>query len=307
MSSSELESTTTTTTTGAAEGKPAALQVAVASYDLAAGAPGRFLVGMFDTERGAVGYGGAKLQLFFLGENDTKGTPEPKSTAEGRYVSIPGSSPPPADTSKAVFLTSADKGVYEAEVTFDRPGFWGVEAAVDVEGKTESARAGFKVLPAHEVPAAGETAPASRNLTVSSSGVDPAAIDSRAGADKPVPDEALHQTTVADALAAKRPVLLVVSTPTFCVSRFCGPITDEAAKLAETYSDRAAFIHVEVWKDFDQKQLNDAAAEWISTSDGGAQEPWVFLIGADGKIVRRFDNVATREAIEPLLQALPKL
>jgi hypothetical protein len=31
---------------------------------------------------------------------------------------------------------------------------------------------------------------------------------------------------VADAIAAGRPVMVVGSTPVFCVSRFCGPITD---------------------------------------------------------------------------------
>ena len=34
-------------------------------------------------------------------------------------------------------------------------------------------------------------------------------------------------------------------------------------------------------------------------------EPWVFLVGADGKIAARWDNVVTREAVEPMLQALP--
>jgi hypothetical protein len=31
----------------------------------------------------------------------------------------------------------------------------------------------------------------------------------------------------------------------------------------------------------------------------------VFLIGADGKIAARWDNVVTRDEIEPSLQALP--
>ena len=34
-------------------------------------------------------------------------------------------------------------------------------------------------------------------------------------------------------------------------------------------------------------------------------EPWVFLIGADGRIAARWDNVATRGEIEPLLRDLP--
>ena len=37
------------------------------------------------------------------------------------------------------------------------------------------------------------------------------------------------------------------------------------------------------------------------------QEPWVFVIGADGRIAARFDNVVTRGELEPLLKALPVL
>jgi peroxiredoxin len=32
----------------------------------------------------------------------------------------------------------------------------------------------------------------------------------------------------------------------------------------------------------------------------------VFLIGPDGRIVARWDNVATRDEIEPLLKRLPE-
>jgi hypothetical protein len=116
----------------------------------------------------------------------------------------------------------------------------------------------------------------------------------------------LHQSTIAQALAEKRPVLLVISTPTYCESLFCGPVTEMAAGLAKEYADRARFIHIEVWKDYQGKQLNDAAREWIARGED-VTEPWVFLIGADGKISVRFDNVATRVELEPHLRALPTL
>ena len=102
----------------------------------------------------------------------------------------------------------------------------------------------------------------------------------------------------------KRPVLLVISTPTYCVSLFCGPVTDMVAGLAKDYANRARFIHIEVWKDYKAQQLNDAAKEWIARGED-INEPWVFLIGADGKITARFDNVVTRSELEPLIQKLP--
>ncbi len=43
---------------------------------------------------------------------------------------------------------------------------------------------------------------------------------------------------------------MVFATPVFCVSRFCGPVTEMVEELAHRYDDRAVFIHVEIWKDF---------------------------------------------------------
>ncbi|MGH8986415.1 MAG: hypothetical protein ACRDY6_21450, partial [Acidimicrobiia bacterium] len=121
-------------------------------------------------------------------------------------------------------------------------------------------------------------------------------LDSRARDDGFVPDPELHATTVADALAAGRPVMVVVSTPVYCVSRFCGPITDAVQQLAIEYGDRIAFVHLEVSSNFENQVVNDAAAEWITPRGGNdrdLREPWVFVVGADGIVRQRFDNVAS--------------
>lgn len=284
---------------------PDEVQGSVASYDLAVGPASRFILGMFNQAKGPIGYGTAAFSFFFLGEKSAGETRQPGPIATARYLPLPGSPPPPADTSKPVYLPTDQRGVYAADVAFDRPGFWGVTAVVDLEGPQEVETA-FKVLPKHAVPAVGDPAPASQNLTVSTPGAAPAAIDSRASSTTPVPDPELHQTTVARVLAEKRPVLLVISTPTYCVSQFCGPVTDMVAELAKEYANRARFIHIEVWKDYQGKQLNNAAQEWIARGED-INEPWVFLIGADGKVTLRLDNVATRTELEPPLRALPVL
>ena len=289
------------TTSSTAPGK---VDGSVASYDVAVGPPSRFMFGMFNEGRGPIGYGTAALSFFFLGE-DCGGTPQPGPTATGTYLPLPGSPPPPADTSKTVYLPTDQRGVYAADVAFDRPGYWGLSAVVDLDGP-QTVKKCFKVLPEPDVPTVGEAAPATQNLTVSTPGAPPEAIDSRASANAPVPDADLHQTTVAQALAEKRPVLLVVSTPTYCVSLFCGPVTDMIGELAKQYADRARFIHIEVWKDFKAQQINDAAKEWIARG-ADINEPWVFLIGADGKVSARWDNIATRSELEAELGKLPPM
>ncbi|HEV7535857.1 MAG TPA: hypothetical protein VGP90_09495, partial [Acidimicrobiia bacterium] len=185
------------------------------------------------------------------------------------------------------------------------PGYWGVSVTVDLGGP-QKINTAFKVLAKHAVPAAGDAAPASQNLTVTTPGAPPEAVDSRASATTPVPDPDLHKTTVAQALAEKRPVILVISTPTYCVSQFCGPVTEMVGDLAKTYATKARFIHIEVWKDYKAQQLNDAAKEWIAKGED-INEPWVFVIGADGKVSARFDNVVTRDELETLLQKLPPM
>jgi hypothetical protein len=289
-----------------ASSTPGKVQGSVASYDLAVGPPGRFILGLFNQDKGPVGYGTVPFSFFFLGETSASGTPQPGPTATGTYLPLPGSPAPPADTSKPLYLAAAERGVYAADVAFDRPGYWGVSATVDLGGGPQKINSAFKVLPKHAVPAPGDAAPATQNLTVSTPGAPPEAIDSRASATTPVPDAELHQTTVAQALAEKRPVVLVISTPTYCVSQFCGPVTEMVGDLAKTYGNRARFIHIEVWKDYKAQQLNDAAKEWIAKGED-TNEPWVFVIGADGKVSARFDNVVTRSELEGLLQKLPAM
>ena len=94
------------------------------------------------------------------------------------------------------------------------------------------------------------------------------------------------------------------ATPVYCTSRFCGPVTDLVDELAHQYGDRADFVHVEIRRDFQSKTVNKSAADWVLRGDQ-LNEPWVFVIGADGRISARFDNVVTRGELEPLLKALP--
>lgn len=163
-------------------------------------------------------------------------------------------------------------------------------------------RTTFEVAERHQFPWIGEDAPRSENLTLSSADAPRGAIDSRARDGKDVPDPELHGTTVAAGIASGKPTLVVVSTPTYCVSRFCGPVTDMVQELSHDYTDQANFVHIEVWHDFEKKELNRAAAEWTQRGEA-VLEPWVFLIGSDGKISDRWDNVATRVEVEPALKA----
>ena len=58
------------------------------------------------------------------------------------------------------------------------------------------------------------------------------------------PDPAFYQTSVADALAANKPFVLVFATPKFCQTKTCGPTLDKVKAVAAKHPD-VTFINVE--------------------------------------------------------------
>ena len=281
------------------------LAVQVASFDLATGRPARFIAGVVTVDQRLLGYGQVDMRFSYVGTRENTANPTPFGPpVKGSYLPIHGSEvPSPQPATPEIVAASNTRGVYAAQTTFDKAGFWEVEVTASVEGKEQKGKAAFAVNEKHAVPAPGDQALATETLTLTTPDVPRAAIDSRGGSGE-IPDPDLHRTTIAASLAAKRPVVAVFATPVYCTSRFCGPITDMVDELAHQYADRADFVHVEVWRDFQTKTMNKSAAEWILRDDG-ANEPWVFVIGADGRIAARFDNVVTKGELEPLIRALP--
>ena len=283
---------------------PDDLAVQVASYDLATGRASRFIVGLLTVDQRLLGYGTVDLRFSYVGTKEGA-NPQPFGPPlQASYLPIHGSVvPTPAPSTPEIVRSSDSRGVYGAQTTFDRAGFWEVEATALIDGKARTGKAAFAVSDAHAIPAPGDQALATETLTLTTPDVPRPAIDSRAGSGD-IPDPDLHRTTIASSLAAKRPIVAVFATPVYCTSRFCGPVTDLVDELADQYADRADFVHVEIWRDFQNKVVNKSAAEWVLRNDE-LNEPWVFVIGSDGRITARFDNVVTRGELEPLLRALP--
>lgn len=277
----------------------------VASYDLAVGTQ-RFTLGLLTQEAELVGGGEVNFKFAYLGTRTEQVAGEVVAESAAAFLPIPpdANAPTPAvPDSPSVLAGPLSTGVYSTEATFDRAGFWGVLVEAEMQGEVWTGRTTFEVYEQHRFPAVGDQAPRSENLTIHSEGVPPTAVDSRAREGQQIPAPELHSLTVAESIASGTPTLVVISTPTYCVSRFCGPITDMVQALAGDFTGTVNFIHIEVWRDFEAQQVNEAAAEWV-LRDQALLEPWVFLIGGDGTIVERWDNVATRGEIEPALNAL---
>lgn len=284
------------------------IAAAVASYDLAAGDPERFIVGLFTSSNRFIDYGHARLTFTYVGTRKSGPTVShgPPIHATGHFIGVAGTTASNPPSHPEAVPPSKGRGVYGARVNFDRAGYWRVSVSVNVAGQgTEHAQAAFQVLKHHQVPAMGEKALRTDNLTLKSDAPRPA-IDSRAQGGKPVPDPILHHATIAGSIAHHVPALVVFATPVYCISRFCGPTTDMVERLAKRFGDRANFIHIEIWRNYQHHVINKAAADWLYHG-GDLHEPWVFLIGADGRIKARWDNVVNPSEVIPYLKALPRL
>ncbi|MBI2237603.1 MAG: hypothetical protein HYU54_03640 [Actinobacteria bacterium] len=282
------------------------LQVVVASVDLYMGTPQRFLVGLPFTGGQLLSYGTVELRFSYTGPAESPVSPEPGPTATASYVPTPGT-PEGAGSGPTPTQPSEARGVYQATgLTFDRAGIWEVEVAADVEGTgPRSASAAFQVAEEPSLPAPGQPALMTDNLTIRSKDAPEAAVDSRAAiGERVIPDPQLHRWTIARAIAEHRPALVVFATPVYCVSRFCGPVTDLVAKMAKEHAGRAVFIHVEIWRDFEGQVVNKAAADWLYRN-GDLTEPWLFLIGPDGTILDRWSSLWSEREVAAELQQLP--
>jgi hypothetical protein len=184
------------------------------------------------------------------------------------------------------------QGVYVAQVTFRRPGSWGLEIlAQQGDGPIEAARLTVDALAVAHAPMPGTPAPRSRN-PVASDVSDLRRIDS-----SDPPDPRLHQIRIADAIAQGKPQVIVFASPRLCTSRVCGPVVDVVRTLIPTYGDRVVFIHQEIWQADSPGTFAPTVRAWNLRS-----EPWIFVVDGQGMIRARFEGLTTRRELEAVLR-----
>lgn len=274
-----------------------------------AGDPQRVQVGIFGTDRdGQHVVSGDSIDLTFAYRGSGGDAPVAGPTATAEYVPVPGTPRPDGGPG----IVTGARGVYEAEdVVFDRAGVWEATVSASIDGLSQRLATSFEVMEESPIPAPGDAAPETETLTIGSKGVRDGSIDSMADGGGPIPDPELHEWSVARAVREGRTALVLFGTPAYCQSRFCGPEVEELQRLAATYPDRAVFVHVEIWNDFDDQVVNRGAADWLlwERPDGTPEmtEPWLYLIGADGVIADRWGSLFDAEEVASALEALPPM
>jgi hypothetical protein len=168
----------------------------------------------------------------------------------------------------------AATAVYFTNVDFSSNGEWRIAALIKQGGETKAT-----LLPSvtvgefEDVPKVGEKAPLIHTPTASDVGGDLSKITTR------VPPDTQNRVDYAEALG-KEPIILLFATPQFCQSRVCGPVVDVAEQVKQQYGDKAAFIHMEIYKDNDpSKGVRPQVRAFHLPS-----EPWLFAIDRHGVI-----------------------
>jgi hypothetical protein len=210
-----------------------------------------------------------------------------------------------------VWTIKDERGMYVVDVDLPEAGVWGADftwTATNAEGveQGESVRMTFSVLDNPTAVAVGQKAPASKTPTVADVGGDVTKVSTDTD-----PDPALYQTSVSDALAAKKPFMLIFATPKFCQTAQCGPTLDLFKPIAAAHPD-VTFINVEPYKlqDVDgqlqpvldanqQLQATDATNDW-----GLLSEPWIFAVDRDGIVRGSYELTITDAELNAILPVI---
>jgi hypothetical protein len=168
--------------------------------------------------------------------------------------------------------------IYVARFRLARPGRYTIVA--QPEGARIQGIGNLDVAAHPQAPGVGAKAVASRTPTLATTHGDPAPLTTA----NP-PDRSLLRYSVADSVRAHAPFVLVFATPKYCTSRTCGPTVDVVEAVQRRFAGSGVrFIHVEIYRDNDPAQgYNRWFREW-----GLVGEPFVFLVGRDGRIKARF-------------------
>lgn len=201
------------------------------------------------------------------------GKPFAETRAKLERIGVPGESAP---------AFGGVTAIYVAHLRLPQPRRYWV-LAEPVGGKPIQGVTILDVKGRSTSPAVGSRAIASPTPTLATAPV-------RALTTRVPPDRALLRYSVAASLAAHVPFVLTFATPKFCTSRTCGPVVDVVDAVRKRFARRGIrFIHVEVFRRNEPALgYNRWMQQWHLRT-----EPWVFLVGRDGRIKAKFEGAVS--------------
>jgi hypothetical protein len=192
-------------------------------------------------------------------------------------------------------------GSFATEIDVPGPGNWTVAVTVQA-GSRRLAGTGILPIASTPVVAGLGTKAISTATPVATATAAIEAVCSR------TPIDHMHSISLDQALENGKPTVTCFSTPLLCMSRLCGPVTDELIVVFEKYGpDRANFIHVEEFLPGPSHMPPPATLENRSPAFKAwklESEPWVFVMDRNGVIRFRSLGPVTAPEIEAAVRPL---
>ena len=243
----------------------------------------------------------------FLFSYLTKGQPPQPAAAPDRTAKVeflPAGATAPVASADGRFVWGIENvaGIYVTNVDLPSAGEYVARFTTSVAGgEPEVADVSINVL--DDVPGVGigDRAPASDTPTLTDVGGDLRKISTD---EHPV--ERFYTSSVADAVAAKEPFVLVFATPKFCTSQQCGPTLEHVKAVVNGYPDLTV-INVEPYELKDdggalqpvtsgnppQLVTVPAVNEW-----GLQSEPWIFVVDGSGVVRGSFQAIIAEDELK---------
>ena len=172
------------------------------------------------------------------------------------------------------------QNIYVTSLLTPTPGTYWI-LAQPVGGKKVQALGNVVVRKKAQAPSVGDRAIPSHNPTLRQG------VDAKTVTTAEPPDTALLQTTVAAALAAKKPFVVAFATPLYCQTRTCGPVVQVVQSVARNWRGKGVeFIHIEIYKGNDPSNgTNRWVNEWKLPT-----EPFTFVVDRTGVIRAKLEG-----------------
>ena len=256
---------------------------------------------------GTLACGQNRMMFSFL---DAQNVPvaSPDRTVKVAIYDLGASTDQPVAETDAQFIWAieGERGVYIANVDLPTAGTYGAAFTTQLaDAAPETIKLTFDSAPEPTVVSVGDAAPPSDTPTLDDVGGDVSKISTDTD-----PVKAFYEVSVADALTAKEPFVLVFATPKFCATAQCGPTLDRIKPIAAAHPDMTV-INVEPYQleEVDgqlQPVLTDgnlttapATDEWRLPS-----EPWIFVVDRDGIVQGSFMLIVGDEELEAAIDAV---
>jgi hypothetical protein len=235
-----------------------------------------------------------RLQIGLLNDKDAP-VRSPKTTLEVDFVGPDDDRPSTSSTMSFLWTIKPVQGLWVGKATFDQPGQW--KAVIDVEGGgyDGTVRTVFDVKKEGTTPDIGEKAPIVDTPTASD------VADLSKITTDPDPSRRFYNLSIAEALEADKPAVIVFATPQFCTSQVCGPTLSIVKDVAREFP-HINFVHVEPY-DLDKvpEKLEPVPAV---TAWGLPSEPWVFVTDQRGRVVAKYEGSVAAAELADQLQSL---